>query len=340
MITSLSCFCVYKLDIKIFKYPVYRDGFFYFLNLILLYLFLFKNDFNRLYWYDSLAGIIIYFIYLLINIFHKNIALKFNLAQEQPVNFELEEFNVEIPANQNETSDNSSDSSNEEFNSVYNPFLKYKNFKTLNLSKKIILLFKFPIYLIPFVLILDYRRFNKGKIVFLLLTFFSSLALLGLCSYLLVWMMVIICDTFNISESIIGFTFIAAATSMEEIMTSLALCKREKKKRAENRDGSNRLNMVLSNCIGSNIFDMSIGLGLPYLLNSLISGSFYTNVYSRNISFIVFGLLVCLGFFLILINLFKWRLTLGLGLCIFLIWFLFNLFILSLEIIHNNFFKN
>ena len=65
--------------------------------------------------------------------------------------------------------------------------------------------------------------------------------------------------------------------------------------------------MAISNCIGSNEFDLSIGIGLPYLLNSLIRintdfTQMYTGVYS-NLTFTVLGLVLCLSLFLILLNL-------------------------------------
>ncbi len=36
MITRICCFCVYKIEVNLNKYPI-RDCFFYFLNLILLF---------------------------------------------------------------------------------------------------------------------------------------------------------------------------------------------------------------------------------------------------------------------------------------------------------------
>ncbi len=160
-------------------------------------------------------------------------------------------------------------------------------------------------------------------------------------------MVMTISETLYINESIIGFTFVAAATSMEETITSISICRREVKsqlKQKNNQYKSNKLNMAVSNCIGSNVFDLSIGIGLPYLINALFmnkSINMYTGIYS-NISFTVIGLLVCLSLFLLFLNLFKWRLTIPFGILIILIWSVFTLFVILIEsnIIQIEFLKN
>jgi len=98
--------------------------------------------------------------------------------------------------------------------------------------------------------------------------------------------------------------------------------------------------MAISNCIGSNEFDLSIGIGLPYLLNSLIRintdfTQMYTGVYS-NLTFTVLGLVLCLSLFLILLNLFKWRLNIPFGIRILSIWFIFTTFVVLIELNINN----
>ena len=50
--TSICCLCVGQRNIKLHRYPILRDCILYMLNLIVLYIFLWKNDFTRLYWYE------------------------------------------------------------------------------------------------------------------------------------------------------------------------------------------------------------------------------------------------------------------------------------------------
>ncbi len=187
---------------------------------------------------------------------------------------------------------------------------------------------------------LDFRRFEKFKDAILVITLLSSGVLIAGCSYLLIWMVMTICQTFELSETIVGFTCISAATSMEETITSISICRRELKRFRSNRSlkdngKNNRLNMMVSNCIGSNIFDLSIGLGVPYLLNSLFfsNKTFLTNVYSGpNITFIAFGLVICLFLFLVLLMLSKFRLTRNFGFSILLVWIIYTVLVILLEL--------
>jgi len=147
-------------------------------------------------------------------------------------------------------------------------------------------------------------------------------------------MVIVISETFVINESIIGLTFVAAATSMEETLTSISICKQELKRSKFNIQKSNRLNMAISNCIGSNVFDLSIGIGLPYLLNSLIRINDYTQMYTgvySNLSFTVLGLILFLSLFLILLNIFKWRLKISFGILILFIWLIFTTLVVLIE---------
>ena len=352
VIISLCCFCVYKLNAQLIKYPILRDCFFYMLSSVSLYFLLYKNDFIRLYYYDDLIIIFIFVLYLLVNIFDTRInhLIKCLMDREffkKPVIYKptskeavdhveigLGTTDIDLDTikkhSRRKMSDdylNDDDSaslstnSSQDYEEPYSLFKSYKDYKHLSLFKKIWLTIIFPVRLLTYVAILDFRRFNKLKDLVLLVTFLSSLFFIGCCSFLLIWMVVVICETFNISETIAGFTFLAAATSIEETLTSISLCKRELKRAAEKKDNLNRLNMALSNCIGSNVFDLCVGIGVPYFLNSVIvSRKYFTNVYHQNISFTVFGLVFCVILFLGLLVIFKWKLTKNFGISLLIIW--------------------
>ena len=355
------------------KYPVIRDSIFYSINLLLIYFYLIKNNYNRLHWYDSLISVCVYVLFIIINIFDAKIfnfirdcytcnlckkkEAKYSKARTEDPNLKsanIQETNIDTVIvnsqscngvqvklsdgiNKIEDFDGSSISSKSSggFEEPYDMFKSYKNFKKLKLMKQIKLAILLPARLIAFVSILDFRRF-EGKVrnLVLSITLLTSLGLIGCCSYVFIWMILVICETSGISETLLGFTIVAAATSMEETITSISICKREIKRYKQNKEGESKLNMAISNCIGSNIFDLSIGIGIPYLFNSLFftQGRYFTKVYSGNITFIAFGLLVCLLFYLTLLTVFKWELTKYFGLSLLSIWLIYNIMVVCLEL--------
>jgi len=64
----------------------------------------------------------------------------------------------------------------------------------------------------------------------------------------------------NIHPAIMGVTVLAAGTSVPDAIGSLIVA----------RDGKG--DMAVSNAIGSNVFDILLGLGLPWLLSGIIYG--------------------------------------------------------------------
>jgi len=96
---------------------------------------------------------------------------------------------------------------------------------------------------------------NKSKY---LVTFFASILWIGVLSYFMVtWASKLGC-IWNIHPAIMGVTVLAAGTSVPDAIGSLLVA----------RDGQG--DMAVSNAIGSNVFDILLGLGLPWLLSGLI----------------------------------------------------------------------
>ena len=86
------------------------------------------------------------------------------------------------------------------------------------------------------------------------LVFFMSIAFIAGLSWVLVESAVGISVILHIPAVIIGLTVLAAGTSIPDLMSSLIVAR-------QGRGG-----MAISNAIGSNIFDILIGLGLPWLI--------------------------------------------------------------------------
>jgi K+-dependent Na+/Ca+ exchanger-like protein len=93
---------------------------------------------------------------------------------------------------------------------------------------------------------------------FQILTFFVSIGLISLLSWLLVHSAIGISEAMGVPELIIGITVVAIGTSVPDLISSVIVTK-------QGRPG-----MAINNAIGSNTFDILIGLGLPFLLFALI----------------------------------------------------------------------
>lgn len=90
--------------------------------------------------------------------------------------------------------------------------------------------------------------------------FLISIVLIAGMSWVLVESAIHISHILNIPETIIALTVLAAGTSIPDLISSMIVAKQ------------GRGDMALSNAIGSNIFDILVGLGLPFLIAILASG--------------------------------------------------------------------
>jgi K+-dependent Na+/Ca+ exchanger-like protein len=89
-------------------------------------------------------------------------------------------------------------------------------------------------------------------------TFIISIIWIGIFSYLMVWWGTVTAFTFNIDTKVFGVTVLAAGTSVPDLLSSVIV--------AMHGQGD----MAVSSSIGSNIFDILVGLPLPWILFSLI----------------------------------------------------------------------
>jgi len=90
--------------------------------------------------------------------------------------------------------------------------------------------------------------------------FLLSILLIAVLSYVLVEVAVASAHILNIPEAIIALTVLAVGTSIPDLFSSIIVAKQ------------GRGDMAVSNAIGSNIFDILVGLGLPFLVVMIGSG--------------------------------------------------------------------
>ncbi|TNN81885.1 Sodium/potassium/calcium exchanger 5 [Liparis tanakae] len=155
-----------------------------------------------------------------------------------------------------------------------------------------------------------------------LLTFLSSTLWIALYSYIMVWMVTVISYTLGIPEVIMGITFLAAGTSVPDCMASLIVA----------RQGMG--DMAVSNSIGSNIFDVLLGLGFPWALRTLIvsNGSVVT-INSKGLVYSVVLLLASVILTVLCVHLNCWRLDRRLGLCLIVLYAIFLLCSVGFEML-------
>jgi len=151
-----------------------------------------------------------------------------------------------------------------------------------------------------------------------IVTFLSSIMWIGILSYFMVsWASKLGC-MLNIHPAIMGCTLLAAGTSVPDAIGSLLVAKQ------------GQGDMAVSNAIGSNVFDILLGLGLPWMLNGLIYGV-SLKVDAENLvplSFILVGTLAGV-YFSALCN--GFTLSKPLGLFFFSLYFIFVAYNLAHE---------
>ncbi|KPP60046.1 sodium/potassium/calcium exchanger 3-like [Scleropages formosus] len=133
-----------------------------------------------------------------------------------------------------------------------------------------------------------------------MVTFVTSTLWIAIFSYLMVWMVTIISHTLNIPDFIMGITFLAAGTSVPDCMASLIVA----------RQGD----MAVSNSIGSNIFDILLGLGFPWALRTLVV-DYGSLVFIKNKGLVYSVILLLASVFLTVlsVHLNHWKLDRRLG---------------------------
>ncbi|MCF6351657.1 MAG: calcium/sodium antiporter [Cyclobacteriaceae bacterium] len=140
--------------------------------------------------------------------------------------------------------------------------------------------------------------------------FMLSILMIAFLCWILVESAIGISHILDIPEVVIALTVLAVGTSVPDMVSSVIVAKQ------------GRAGMAVSNAIGSNIFDIFIGLGLPWFIKSLIT--------KEAIQFDIVGLDVSVGllFGSVLLILFflawkKWRLTQNLGFILILLYILY-----------------
>ncbi|KAM4600791.1 sodium/potassium/calcium exchanger 4 [Polymixia lowei] len=175
----------------------------------------------------------------------------------------------------------------------------------------------------PLLLILYFTIPNCGKPrweKYFMLSFILSTVWIAVFSYLMVWMVTIIGYTLGIPDVIMGITFLAAGTSVPDCIASLIVA----------RQGLG--DMAVSNTIGSNVFDILVGLGVPWAIQTMcVDYGSEVMINSRGLVYSVVLLLGSVALTVSGIHLNKWRLDVKLGVYVLVLYAVFLCFSIMIE---------
>ncbi|XP_035283257.1 sodium/potassium/calcium exchanger 2-like isoform X1 [Anguilla anguilla] len=174
-----------------------------------------------------------------------------------------------------------------------------------------------PIVLPLWLTLPDVRKPTSQK--FFPVTFFGAICWIAGFSYLMVWWAHQVGETIGITEEVMGLTMLAAGTSIPDLITSVIVA----------RKGLG--DMAVSSSVGSNIFDITVGLPFPWLLYSFLNNMKPVTVSSNGLFCAIVLLFLMLLFVIISIAACKWRMSKLLGFIMFLLYFVFLVVSVLLE---------
>ncbi|XP_028435026.1 sodium/potassium/calcium exchanger 1 [Perca flavescens] len=151
------------------------------------------------------------------------------------------------------------------------------------------------------------------------ISFIGSILWIGVFSYLMVWWAHQVGETIGISEEIMGLTILAAGTSIPDLITSVIVA----------RKGLG--DMAVSSSVGSNIFDITIGLPVPWLIYTSLHNGEPVTVSSNGLFCAIVLLFLMLLFVIISIAVCRWKMSRMLGFTMFVLYFVFLVLSVLLE---------
>ncbi|XP_031720597.1 sodium/potassium/calcium exchanger 2-like isoform X1 [Anarrhichthys ocellatus] len=183
--------------------------------------------------------------------------------------------------------------------------------------KRFIYLIILPIVFPLWLTLPDVRRETSAR--FFPVTFLGSISWIAFFSYLMVWWAHQVGETFWITEEIMGLTILAAGTSIPDLITSVIVA----------RKGLG--DMAVSSSVGSNIFDITVGLPFPWLVYNILNDFKPVEVSSNGLFCAIVLLFLMLLFVIISIAACNWRMSKFLGLFMFVLYFVFLVLSVMLE---------
>jgi len=171
-------------------------------------------------------------------------------------------------------------------------------------------IFSIPFALLFYFTVPDTRSTYRSTFGWAFVSFTMSIFWIGVFSVCLVDWVSLISDFLGIPIVVMGLTVLAAGTSIPDLLSSVIVAKR------------GYGDMAVSSSIGSNIFDVLVGLPLPWLLFTLIKGE-DVKVTAKSLGRDVGVLIGMLALVLLTIMWNKWTMTRELGYTMFVLYIIF-----------------
>lgn len=175
-------------------------------------------------------------------------------------------------------------------------------------KKILIYLISFPIMFPLYYTLPDTKKPKLKK--FFVITFLGSIIWIAAYSYLMVWWATVAGKVIGIPDTVMGLTFLAAGTSVPDLITSVLVAKQGKG------------DMAVSSSVGSNIFDVTVGLPVPWLIYTAVNQA-SVPVNSGGVGCSISLLFLMLVFVFLSILACKWKMTKGMGVFMGCLYFVF-----------------
>ena len=160
---------------------------------------------------------------------------------------------------------------------------------------KIIWFITIPIMLVLCITIPDVRKPAVSKYSTLAyLAFILSIAWIGLATYFMVSFAEVIGATIQIPINIMGIVVLAAGTSVPDMLSSIIVARQGK------------ADMAISSSIGSNIFDILVGLPLPWMSFSIYYAE-AVSIATDNIALSILILIFMVAIVVVSIHYYRWE---------------------------------
>lgn len=133
------------------------------------------------------------------------------------------------------------------------------------------------------------------------LAFIMSIAWIAIFAYFMVWWTTVVGVAWDIPDEIMGLLFLAAGTSIPDLLTSVIVAQ------------AGKGDMAVSSSIGSNVFDITFGLPVPWIFYTAINYPDSVDVTSGELELSIALLIAMVALVIVLIMYTNWTLNNTLG---------------------------
>lgn len=312
-------------------YPLVRDTLFYLLSVTALVLVIMDS---KVYWYEALAMLILYALYIVLMSFNRRLEqraihtlvglrARFGKAGSySPMDEEKQALVGKADGSdhiENNSLENGKLRGSEEETRFGSDQIEEKEVAADQRYEspweipdrflaRVYWVAMVPVKAVSWATIPDCRRGGNWRKLYPL-TFLSSVVWIAIYTYLMVWMLTIAGDALDIPDTVMGLTLLAAGTSLPDCVSSILVA----------RDGFG--DMAVSNSIGSNVFDILICLGLPWIIETaIVNRGDQVDIGSSGLIYSSLTLLATVVFLLASVSINRWRLTKSYGVICLLVY--------------------